>query len=188
MKRHAQEEGRETGPSSSREHDPHPQRGRDERPRAARRPCGRCSAATGTLGWSSSKAAALNDRGQVVGWAATGAKDSSGSSPGHAFLWENGKVTDLGTLGGESSEAAAINELGQVVGWAQTEEKDRRGFTRGHVFLWENGKMTDLGTVRGWPSSWADAINEHGQILGSVSVYTGSSAPTQSALWTLRSR
>jgi len=48
--------------------------------------------------------------------------------------------------------------------------------------------MTDLGTVRGWPSSWADAINEHGQILGSVSVYTGSSAPTQSALWTLRSR
>jgi uncharacterized membrane protein len=35
----------------------------------------------------------------------------------HAFVWENGRLTDLGTLrGGVSRGAVAINDEGQIVG------------------------------------------------------------------------
>ena len=35
----------------------------------------------------------------------------------HAFLWQNGVMTDLGVLpGDEDSGASAINSLGQIVG------------------------------------------------------------------------
>jgi len=47
----------------------------------------------GTLGGRWSEAIAINDHGQVVGRAAT--KTSSY----RAFLWQNGKMTDLGALG-----------------------------------------------------------------------------------------
>ena len=54
-----------------------------------------------------------------MGWAETTKGDQ------HAFLWENGKMTDLGTLGGEESEAVAVNDRGQVIGWAETKKGDR---------------------------------------------------------------
>ena len=42
-----------------------------------------------------------------------------GDSTRHAFLWQNGKMTDLGTPGGKSTNchANAINSNGQVVGY-----------------------------------------------------------------------
>ena len=40
-----------------------------------------------------------------------------------AFVWENGKATDLGTLGGSNSSASAISERGQIVGWATTKNR-----------------------------------------------------------------
>jgi probable HAF family extracellular repeat protein len=65
----------------------------------------------GTLGGRSSDAAAINERGQIVGASAT----RSGAY--HAFIWENGRMTDLGTLArAKGSGAVAINERGQVVG------------------------------------------------------------------------
>src|SRR3954471_4838779 len=107
----------------------------------------------GTLGGHESEAAAVNEAGQVIGWAKTKAGDD------HAFLWEGGKMTDLGTLGGDNSDAHEINAAGQVVGWAET---DKGGF---HAYLWEGGKMTDLGTLGGKESE-ALAINETGQVVG----------------------
>ena len=67
------------------------------------------------LGGSESYANGINDQGQVAGW--------SGTAGGyyHAFLWQNGTMTDLGTLpGGWSSSACGINNLGQVVGESLT--------------------------------------------------------------------
>ena len=49
--------------------------------------------------------------GEVVGWSAY---DASGDM--HAFLYSNGKMTDLGTLGGACSYGYGINASGEVVG------------------------------------------------------------------------
>src|SRR6266849_5364546 len=80
----------------------------------------------GTLGrrYRDSGASAINERGQVVG--------ASGTASGkqHAFLWQNGKMTDLGTLGGRGSHPRAINGRGQVVGDSATASGKQ------HAFLW----------------------------------------------------
>src|SRR5262245_62230329 len=67
----------------------------------------------GTLGGTSSQAFALNNVGQVVGYAQT-ARDEAA----HAFVYDNGTMIDLGTLGGPSSAAVAINDSGLVAGSA----------------------------------------------------------------------
>lgn len=65
----------------------------------------------GTLaGTTSSQAFAVNESGQVVGQAYQAIGDMY-----HAFLWQNGVLTDLG---GSSSSAYDINDVGQVVGQA----------------------------------------------------------------------
>src|SRR5438093_5497075 len=58
----------------------------------------------GTLGpaWRDSSAADVNASGEIAGTSGT----ASGKQ--HAFLWRDGKVTDLGTLGGRDSSATAI--------------------------------------------------------------------------------
>ncbi len=114
----------------------------------------------GTLGGTDSAAAALNNRGQVVGSSETKrSKDRSGLSVSHAFLWEDGKMIDLGTLGGEESVASSINERGQVAGMSKV-GPDVPGYQLSHGFLWANGHMTDLGGELFAPP----LINERGQI------------------------
>ena len=96
---------------------------------------------------------AINNRGQVLG-------DNS--------VWQNGNVTKLGTLGGGLSKSADLNDRGQVVGWSYP----RKGKSHNcdfancnHAFLWQDGRMRDLGTLGGGASA-AEAINEHGQVVG----------------------
>ena len=81
----------------------------------------------GTLGGSFSEAQGINSRGQVVG--------RSSVVPGefhvHAFLWEDGQMTDLGTLPGRSESVAFdINSRGQVVGSGTTASGEE------HAVLW----------------------------------------------------
>jgi probable HAF family extracellular repeat protein len=70
----------------------------------------------GTLtGGMSSRANALNELGQVVGWSAS-------STGNRAFLYESGAMLDLNsviepTSGWVLYEASDINESGQIVGW-----------------------------------------------------------------------
>jgi len=104
----------------------------------------------GTLGGALGRAEAVNDHGQVVGFSTT----ASGET--HAFLWSHGQMTDLGTLGGAYSYAADINNHGQVVGYSYTASG------QGHPFLWADGRMTDLGGLY----CSAEAINDHGQVVG----------------------
>jgi probable HAF family extracellular repeat protein len=74
----------------------------------------------GTLGGNSSSASGINDRGQIVGFSTTASGDF------HAFLYENGVMTDLGTLPGSNfSVANGINNRGDVV-----------GASGGHAVLW----------------------------------------------------
>ncbi|WP_228370230.1 PKD domain-containing protein [Methylococcus capsulatus] len=113
----------------------------------------------GTLGGDSSFGTGVNDAGQVVGYAETGAKTP------HAFLYDNGNKIDLGTLGADRSYATAINNVGQVVGYSDVSA----GVT--HAFVYSNGAMVDIGTLGGG-SSQALGINDAGKIVG-MSTTTG---------------
>jgi probable HAF family extracellular repeat protein len=102
----------------------------------------------------------INDRGQIVGFS-----NVAGDMTTHAFLWQNGVMTDLGTLPGDfASFAYAINDLGQVVG----QSIDQNGNPRG--FLWQNGVMTDLNALIPSDSPLyivqPDSINSKGEIVG----------------------
>ena len=111
----------------------------------------------GTLGGSTSVALGINSLGQVVGGAdlATGFR--------HAFLWQNGTMTDLGTLPGANfSEAWDINNLGMVCGGSSG------GGVAFTAFVWENGVMTQLPHIGGTQTgdSIALAVNDSGQVVG----------------------
>jgi probable HAF family extracellular repeat protein len=110
-----------------------------------------------------SRANAINDSGQIVGWSDTGCHSTSSDVCGsHAFLWQQGHMQDLGTLGGSSSNATDINNKGQIVGGAATPNS---GTT--HAFLWQYGKMKDLGTLdNGQNYSEANAITQDSQVVG----------------------
>ena len=91
----------------------------------------------GTLGVNNSYAAAINNRGQVIGKTEFGYPDSSQHRI-RAFLWEDGSTVDLGTLGGRNSSAQAINDAGQIVGWADTEDGIR------HAAFWAPLEQTEV--------------------------------------------
>ena len=121
--------------------------------------------------YSNSQANGINTSGQVVGWSAY---DDIGHV--HAFLYKDGKMTDLGdlgTLGGTNSYAYGINNKGQVVG--QAEYVDGGEW---HAFLYDESatpKMKDLGTLGGTNSS-AYGISDSGQVVGYSSPSSGSSS------------
>jgi len=85
----------------------------------------------GTLGGSFSAAFGINGKGQVVGWS-----DWSGtvfSSDIHAFLYDNGTMTDLNNLidpasGWKLYQANGINDAGQVVGWGYNSGGQQEAF------------------------------------------------------------
>jgi probable HAF family extracellular repeat protein len=76
---------------------------------------------------------AINDSGQIVGWADT----QSGAQ--HAASWIGTKVTDLGTLvGGTNSYASAVNTSGEIVGAVETSSGTQ------HAALFIGGQVVDL--------------------------------------------
>src|SRR3954470_14675597 len=107
----------------------------------------------GTLGGTWSHAAALNNRGQIVGSSAL-----AGSTESRAFLWDDGVMHDLG---GRLSFATGINDRGQIVG--QTFDFDTQTIV---AMLWENGQATALPALTGSNGCHPTAINKRGVIVG----------------------
>lgn len=97
---------------------------------------------------------AFNDRRQVVGW-----MEVPDVSIMHAYVWDDGVVTDLGNLVGAPkwSTTVDINDKGWVLGAASSTEMA--------TFLWRDGELIDLGMPRGAPFAPA-AINNRGQAVG----------------------
>jgi len=131
-----------------------------------------------TLGGNNGQATAINNRGQITGFAETAVSDSScsASSPSKIHspvIWEDGKVRALRTVGRDPDGIAnAINDQGQAVGSS--------GNCAGglHAVLWEkNGTARDLGPA----GAAAFGVNNQGQIVGLVPSLDGSTF--SAALW-----
>jgi probable HAF family extracellular repeat protein len=141
----------------------------------------------GTFGGNTGFAAAVNNRGQVGGYATNTIPEDvdvasfmNGFLPAgqqvRAFLWDGGALRDLGTLGGNDAAAQAINEKGEVAGlsYTGTEINDTTGLPTVHPFIWRNGAMQDLGSLGGTlstPASFAFGpfgkfLNERGEVAG----------------------
>jgi probable HAF family extracellular repeat protein len=131
----------------------------------------------GTLGGDKSSASGINELGQVVGWATIG---GSGYTP-HAFLWENGVMTNLGTLPDYTkSSASDINDAGQVCGTSSRPVPPYS--TTYRACLWDNGTVIDLGLLYGYAKSLSAGINAHGQVVGYLGV-TLSGGASAAFIW-----
>src|SRR5271155_3770558 len=134
-----------------------------------------------TLGGNNGQASAINNRGQIVGFAENGAVDSS--CPSNAtnnriqlpVLWENGKAHALPTVGSDPDGVAYwINDLGQAVG--QTANCSQ---TILHAVSWTRDAASALLDYGTGATAWGN--NDRGQIVGTVGSADGK---TQSgALW-----
>lgn len=115
----------------------------------------------GTFGGSFSNAVAVNDSGQVAGYARTPDEKD------HAFLATASGMVDLGTFGGLYSYAYGLNQAGLVVGGAYNASGKSR------CFLSTGGGLIDPGTLGGQICN-ALAVNDAGQVTGSSTTSAGS--------------
>jgi probable HAF family extracellular repeat protein len=125
----------------------------------------------GTLGGNYSEGRAINELGQVTGFAFL-----SGDAGQHAFRTApnaaiNLATDDLGTLGGSDSVGRDINDFGIVVGEAQLPDGQWRAFrTAPNAAI--NPATDNLGTLGG-TSSRATGVNNEGTVVGFSTTASG---------------
>ena len=124
----------------------------------------------------------LTSQGTLVGAADTSTADSdypNCAPPGgcydpyvqHAFAWSNGRLTDLGALPGENSSAIyELNNYGIGVGSSENglEDPNTRAAATSAV-MFNYGHVINLGTLPGGNESFAQDINDQGQVAGNSS-------------------
>jgi len=132
-----------------------------------------------TLGGNNGQASAINNRGEIVGFAEDGTVDSScpanktNNRTQLPVLWENGKAKALPTGNDPGGNALWINENGQIVGFTGP-----CGATN-HAVVWDKDNLNTLpdnGT-----GAEAFGNNNQGQIVGFVGS-PGGGIPN-AALW-----
>jgi probable HAF family extracellular repeat protein len=119
-----------------------------------------------TVGGNNGQASAINNSGQVAGYAENGIADSTCPQGIVNFMvdlpvmWTNGNAQALPTINGDPDGVAfGINNRGQAVGYSGT------CTAANYAVVWENGtatKLRDLGT----PGGIAFAINNRNQVVG----------------------
>ena len=120
----------------------------------------------GTLGGAGSSAAAINARGQIVGYAAT----AEGLS--HAFRWDpsSRRLVDLGVLPGTVVSAGRdTNDRGQIVGTAADV-----GDNSSRAFLFDP-RAQAMRNLPGIPAGSTEgaAINNRGFVVGRTTTAQG---------------
>jgi len=133
-----------------------------------------------TLGGNNGQASAINNSGQVVGYAENGILDSTcpagvtNNRVDLPALWDKGKAQPLSTIGNDPDGVAfGLNNHGQAVGYSGT------CTAANYAVLWENGAATALADL-GTPGAIAFAINGHNQIVGQA---VNSEGTALAAIW-----
>jgi probable HAF family extracellular repeat protein len=118
----------------------------------------------------------LNDLGQVAGTPYVNLSGSYYDSNGNVY--ENGKYVHLAPAGAYTSSALAINNSGQVLIQASlgSGPSPLGAYPPYRSYLYSDGKMTDLGTLGhqtmpGDYGTFAAAMNNHGQVVGSSGMF-----------------
>jgi probable HAF family extracellular repeat protein len=108
-------------------------------------------------GLPDSRAHAINELGQVVGFSSSFDPETT-DEVFESFLYSDGVMIDLG-VPGSANIAHDINDSGQIVGWAS-----------GRAYIYNDGVVTDLNTLipagTGLTLYAATGINNAGQIVG----------------------
>jgi probable HAF family extracellular repeat protein len=134
-----------------------------------------------TLGGNNGQASAINNRGQIVGFAEDGTVDSS--CPANTtnnrtqlpVLWENGKAKAkaLPTGSDPSGNALWINDIGQIVGFTGA------CAATSHAVVWDHDKVNTL--LDNGTGAEAFGNNNRAQIVGFVGA--PDSGIPNAALW-----
>jgi probable HAF family extracellular repeat protein len=133
-----------------------------------------------TLGGANGQALAINNGGEVAGFAETTNADPNPACPVSQFrpvIWERGQIHELPTYPGDADGIpVGINDKGQVVGGSGpcTSFNAASGFyfADHHALLWErDGSYRDLGNLGGSGGvspvgNFAIGINNQGQVVG----------------------
>ena len=131
-----------------------------------------------TVGGNNGQASAINNRGQVVGFAETADIDPTcPPSPTIApVLWEKGQAQALPLVGTDPDGFAnGINDQGTAVGYSGNCS------TAIHAAMWKNNTVFVLQDTGHGRSNYAFAINNRGQVVGKVRSVDGTTYVA--ALW-----
>jgi probable HAF family extracellular repeat protein len=135
-----------------------------------------------TLGGNNGQGSAINNRGEVVGFAEDGAVDStcpSGITNNRVALpalWERGNAVALPLVTDDvDGEAFGINDQGEAVGYSGN------CTAATHAVMWKDRNVVVLQDLGGTGSNFAYAVNSRGQIAGQVGV--GDGLPFYAAVW-----